>query len=61
MKRKLIVGGIIALALTATAAIVSVELSKVKGSDQFEAAEAEIKESADAMLENDSKKTLSRS
>lgn len=40
MKRKLIVGGIIALALTATAAIVSVELSKVKGSDQFEAAEA---------------------
>lgn len=54
MKRKLIVGGIIALALTATAAIVSVELSKDKGSDQFEAAEAEIKESAAATLENDS-------
>ena len=58
MKRKLIVGGIIALALTATAAIVSVELSKVKGSDQFEAAEAEINESADAMLENDSKNSV---
>ena len=36
MKWKLIVGGIIALALTATAVIVSAELSKDKGSDQFE-------------------------
>lgn len=43
MKRKLIVGGIIALVLTATAAIVSADLSKVKGSDQFEAAGTGIK------------------
>lgn len=58
MKRKLIVGGIIALALTATAAIVSAELGKVKGSDQFEAAGAGIKEPAAAMLENDSKNSV---
>ena len=49
MKRKLIVVGIIALVLTATAVIVSAELSKDKGSDQFEAAGAGIKVSAAAM------------
>ena len=58
MKWKLIVGGIIALALTATAVIVSAKLSKDKGSDQFEAAGAGIKESAAAMPENDSKNSV---